>query len=355
MTGALRTRFTDLVGVRLPIVQTGMGWVAGARLAAATSEAGALGMIASATMSLEGLREAIARTSARTSNPFGVNLRPDMADLDERIALLHRSGIRIASFAGPPSGDNVRQLHDHGILVMPTVGAPRHAVKMAEIGVDAVIAQGAEGGGHTGSVPTTLLLPAVIGAVGDEIPVLGAGGFHSGQGLVAALAWGADGIAMGTRFLLTSDSRVPVPVKERYVSTSLFDTTVTKAIDGRPQRVIKTQLVERLQAARFLRMTAAVSAAVRFRATTGMSLRELVQQAASMHRDQGMPLSQVALAANAPMMTRKALVEGDLSAGILPTGQVVGTIEGIPSVSELLARISAEAELAMERVARGGR
>ena len=108
------------------------------------------------------------------------------------------------SFAGAPTKDAVARCHDAGVVVMPTVGARRHAEKVLEMGVDAVIAQGGEGGGHTGTVPTSLLLPQVVDAVGAEIPVLGAGGFHDGRGLVAALAYGADGIAMGTRFLLTA-------------------------------------------------------------------------------------------------------------------------------------------------------
>src|SRR3546814_20599597 len=114
---------------------------------------------------------------------------------------------------------------------MPTVGARRHAEKVREMGVDAVIAQGAEGGGHTGTVPTSLLLPDVGDAVGASIPGLGAGGFHDGRGLVAALAYGADGIAMGTRFLLTKESHVPDAVKDRYVGASVFDTVVTTALE----------------------------------------------------------------------------------------------------------------------------
>ena len=147
----------------------------------------------------------------------------------------------MVSFAGAPTKDAIARLHDAGALCIPTVGARRHAEKMLEWGVDAVIAQGGEGGGHTGTVPTSLLLPQVVDAVGASIPVLGAGGFHDGRGLVAALAYGADGIAMGTRFLLTQESRVPDDVKDRYVAASVFDTVVTTvdrrcAATGHPHR-----------------------------------------------------------------------------------------------------------------------
>src|SRR5207248_4030010 len=140
----------------------------------------------------------------RTDGPFGVNLRADQDDIGERIELLIRERVRVASFAQAPGERLVKQLRDAGVVTMPTVGARRHAEKVAAWGVDALIAQGAEGGGHTGVVPTSLLVPDVASAV--DIPVLAAGGFHNGQGLVAALAFGAAGVAMGTRFLLTKES-----------------------------------------------------------------------------------------------------------------------------------------------------
>lgn len=347
----LRTRFTELVGVELPIVQTGMGWVAGGGLTAATCRAGALGIIASATMSLDQLSAAIAQVKAGGSYPFGVNLLPEMPDLPERINLVAESGARLVSFAGPPSLQTVTRAHNAGLLAMVTVGAPRHAEKMVALGVDALIAQGSEGGGHTGSIPTSLLLPQTVAVVDGRVPVLGAGGFHSGQGLVAALALGAEGIAMGTRFLLTADSRVPLEVKQRYVAAGLNETVVTSAVDGKPQRVIVTSFVKSLQRAHLTRLPRAAAAAWRFRRSTGTPMKAFVHQGLEMRANQGLAWSQLALAANAPMMTRAALVEGDLSAGILPAGQVVGLIEGLPSVAELSTRIREEAEETLDRLA----
>ena len=181
-----------------------------------------------------------------------------------------REGVRLVSFAGAPTKDAIGRLHDAGILVMPTVGARRHAEKMLDWGVDAVIAQGGEGGGHTGTVPTSLLLPQVVDAVGHAIPVLGAGGFHDGRGLVAALAWGADGVAMGTRFLLTAESRVPDEIKARYLAASVTDTVVTTALDGAPQRVIRTETVDRLERSSLVtRLPRALRSALEFRKVTG--------------------------------------------------------------------------------------
>ncbi len=249
----LHTAFCDLVGVRYPIVQTGMGWVAGPRLVAATAEAGGLGVLASATMTYDELVTAIAEVRSRTDKPFGVNMRTDVADVGDRVALMIEHGVRVASFAQAPNPALVDRCKKAGLVVMPTIGARRHAEKVAEWGVDAVIAQGGEGGGHTGTVPTSLLLPAVVDAVGDRVVVVAAGGYFDGRGLVAALAYGASAIAMGTRFLLTEESRVPDEVKQVYLQTPVTGTVVSTAVDGAPQRVIRTDLVDHLEKSGWLR------------------------------------------------------------------------------------------------------
>ncbi len=347
----LRTRFCDLVGCRLPIVQTGMGWVSGANLTAATSAAGGFGILAAVTMTPEQLRAAVAGVKERTDAPFGVNFRADQPDLAERVAFVVGEGVKLVSFAGAPTKDAVARCHDAGVVVMPTVGARRHAEKVLEMGVDAVIAQGGEGGGHTGSVPTSLLLPEVVDAVGSEIPVLGAGGFHDGRGLVAALAYGADGIAMGTRFLLTQESHVPDVVKDRYTAATVFDTVVTTALDGAPQRVIRTEVIDRIERSpKLLRLPRAAAAALRFRKLTGTSLGDLLREGRAMRKNQDLTLSQLAMAANAPMLIRATMVEGKPEVGVLPTGQVTGVISELPTVAELLDRITTDAVAALKRL-----
>lgn len=189
----LSTRATELFAVRLPIVQTGMGWVSGASLTAATARAGGLGILASATMTLAELRTAIDEVRAVTDAPFGVNLLPNAPDANARIAMIIERSVPVASFAAAPKPDQVQRLSDAGVTTIVTVGAKRHAEKMVGIGVSAVIAQGGEGGGHTGTIPTTLLLPQVVDAcAGSDVVVLGAGGFFDGRGLVAALSLGAE-------------------------------------------------------------------------------------------------------------------------------------------------------------------
>ncbi len=345
----LQTRATALFGVSYPIVQTGMGWVAGPSLVTGTAEAGGLGILASATMTLDEMDSAIAEVRFRTERPFGVNLRPDAIDLDDRADRLVRAGVRVASFAGPPPATAAQRLRDGGVLVMPTVGARRHAEKMAELGADAILCQGGEGGGHTGSIPTSLLLPQVLDAV--DVPVIAAGGFHDGRGLAAALAWGADGVAMGTRFLLTAESKVPDQVKAVYLGTPVTGTVVSSSIDGKPQRVIRTRLVDSLESARLTRLVRAATNAWRFRGLTGTSMAAMLREGMAMRRSQELTWSQMAMAANAPMLTRATMVDGDVDAGILPTGQCVGVVDDLPTCAELIERIVAEALAALDRVA----
>jgi NAD(P)H-dependent flavin oxidoreductase YrpB (nitropropane dioxygenase family) len=243
----------------------------------------------------------------------------------------------------------VATLKKAGILTMPTVGAPRHAEKMEKLGVDLLIAQGGEGGGHTGDIATSLLVPQCVDAV--KVPVVAAGGFHDGRGLVAALAWGAAGIAMGTRFLLTRDSTVPDNVKQLYLGTALTGTVVTRAIDGAPQRVIRTEVIDRLERGGPLRrFWRALGNALRFRKLSGGSLRALLREGLAIRKRQELPWAQLLMAANAPMMTRASMVEGKPEVGILPTGQVVGVVGELPSVAELLERIEREAEDTLARL-----
>jgi NAD(P)H-dependent flavin oxidoreductase YrpB (nitropropane dioxygenase family) len=314
-------------------------------LVAATCEAGGLGVLASATMTLEQLAAAIAEVRSRTSAPFGVNLRTDVADVGDRIDLMIETGARVASFAQAPNPTLVARCKEAGLFVMPTVGARRHAEKVAEWGVDAVIAQGGEGGGHTGTVPTTLLLPQVVDAVGDRVLVLGAGGFFSGRGLVAALAYGAAGVAMGTRFLLSAESRVPDAVKGLYLETPVTGTVVTTKVDGAPQRVVRTQFVDHLESESWLRaLPRALRSAFQFRKESGTTLRALVREGRAMKAGNELTWAQVMMAANAPVMTKAALVEGRTDVGVLPTGQVVGVIDSLPPVAEIIGGMIAEAD-----------
>ncbi|WP_084959114.1 NAD(P)H-dependent flavin oxidoreductase [Thermoactinospora rubra] len=344
----MKTALTELVGCRHPIVQTGMGYVAGARLAAATSAAGGLGIIAAATMSVGQMTAAIREVRERTGAPFGVNIRSDADDAAERVEVMIREGVRVASFALAPRRELVERLRDAGVVTIPSVGARRHAEKVAAWGVDAVIVQGGEGGGHTGPVATTVLLPEVVDAV--DIPVIAAGGFFDGRGLVAALAYGAAGIAMGTRFLLTRDSPVPDAVKKAYLAAG--ETVVTTKVDGVPHRVLRTPFVDSLQRGGPGGFVRAVRNAMKFRRISGMSLPAMLREGRRMKHGRDLAWAQVLQAANTPMLLRAAMVDGRADLGVMASGQVVGVIEDLPSCEELIGRVMAEAEEVLKRLPR---
>ncbi|WP_343602512.1 (3aS,4S,5R,7aS)-5-hydroxy-7a-methyl-1-oxo-octahydro-1H-indene-4-carboxyl-CoA dehydrogenase [Mycobacterium sp.] len=344
-TSRISTPLTELVGVEHPVVQTGMGWVAGARLVSATANAGGLGILASATMTVDELAVAIGKVKAATDRPFGVNIRADAADAGDRVELMIREGVKVASFALAPKPELIARLKDAGTVVIPSVGAAKHARKVASWGADAVIVQGGEGGGHTGPVPTTLLLPSVLDAVqGSGIPVIAAGGFFDGRGLAAALSYGAAGVAMGTRFLLTSDSTVPDAVKTRYLEAALDGTVVTTRVDGMPHRVLRTGLVEKLESGSRARgFTAAVRNAAKFKKMSGMTWRSMIRDGLAMRHGKELSWSQVVMAANTPMLLKAGLVEGNTDAGVLASGQVAGIVDDLPSCADLIDAIVADA------------
>ncbi len=322
----MRTALTELVGVRHPVVQSGMGWVAGPRLVTAVAEAGALGILGSATMTPERLRAAIREVKSRTDQPFGVNLRADAGDAAERVAILVAEGVRVASFALAPSRELVARLKDAGVVVMPSVGARRHAEKVAAWGADAIVVQGGEGGGHTGPVATSVLYKR-------------------------QLAYGAAGIAMGTRFLLTSESTVPAAVKAAYLAASVHDVVVTDRVDGLPHRMLRTPFVAGLEGAgRGGALVRAVRHAAAFRRLSGLSWARLVRDGLAMRRGRDLRWSQVLLAANTPMLLRAAMVEGRTDVGVMAAGQVAGVISDLPSCGALVGRIMAEAEATLRRL-----
>ncbi len=346
----ISTPLTELLGIRYPVVQSAMGYVSGPRLVTAVCNAGGLGIIASATMSLAELRAAIKETQAGTTRPFGVNIRADAPDAGERVTAVIGAGVPVASFALAPKRELIAALKDAGVVTIASVGARRHAEKVAAWGIDAVIATGGEGGGHTGAVPTSLLIPQVVDAV--DIPVIAAGGFFDGRGLVAALAYGAAGIAMGTRFLLTSDSPVADAVKRVYLAAGLDGTVVTRRVDGVPHRVLRTPLVERLErGGRAATLLRSVRNAARFRDVSGLSGLELWREGRAMHRGGGLSWAQVLMAANTPMLLRAAMVDGRPDLGLMSSGQVAGLLEDLPSCAELISRVMDGAEACLAGLA----
>lgn len=347
-----KTPLTELLGCRYPIVQTAMGWVADAKLVAATSNAGGFGFLAAATMSTDLLKAEIAKLRTLTSAQFGVNFhmfQPNAAEVID-LCIANKDRVRAVSYGRGPDAKTIARFKAAGILCMPTVGALKHAQKAVELGADIITVQGGEGGGHTGSVPTTLLLPQVLEAV--RVPVVAAGGFYNGRGLAGALAYGASGIAMGTRFLMTADSPVPRATLQRYLDTKdPAQIRASTAVDGMPQRMIDNPFLLKLERGNLLqRLCVALASAWAWRAHTGMTLGHMLKTFVTALRE-GDGAIQTLMAANAPVLIQRAMVEGHPDEGVLPSGQVAANIQSLPTVAELIQAIVTEAQTRLAALA----
>ncbi len=339
---ALNTRLTEALGCRLPVIQTAMGWVATPDLVVASIEAGAFGFLAAAVMTAKECEQAIEHIQSKTQAPFGVNFHSFQPDADAIVDLVIERGVKAVSYGRAPAPKMIARLKDAGVLCVPTIGAGKHAKKAVEMGADIIVCQGGEGGGHTGETPTWLLLAQTMDAV--DVPVAAAGGFKDGRGLAAALAFGADGIAMGTRFLLTSDSPTPKETKARYLQAQVTEIPVSVALDGLPQRMIMNETLAKLEeAGPVSSLITSLKSALAFKELTGASLTTSLKSAWNMARKTDMTLAQTLMAPNAPMIIQKAMVDGKPEDGVLPSGQVAGLIDDLPSCAELLQQIETEA------------
>jgi len=233
-----RTDICDLFGIEHPIVLAGLGGVAMADLVAAVSNAGGLGVIGAATLGPEELRREIRKTRELTSNPFAVDLlAPDPEPIRPHMQVLYEEGIKIfvAGLAVP--GAFIEEMHARGMIVVVMCGKVAHAVKAEAAGADVVAAQGTEAGGHTGEIGTLALVPQVVDAV--KIPVLAAGGITDGRGVAAALALGAQGAIIGTRFIATPEAAAAPSYRRALVESSEEDTIRTRCYTGKPARAVR--------------------------------------------------------------------------------------------------------------------
>ena len=342
----LKTPLTELLGCKYPIVQTAMGWVADPVLVAGTGNAGGFGFLAGATIPPEEMERDIIRVKDLTNANFGVNFHMYQPNADVIVDLVIKHNVKAVSYSRSPGPEFVKKLKDNGVVCMPTIGLPKHATKAIEMGADVVTVQGGEGGGHTGAIPTSLLIPQVVDATGGKIPVVAAGGFKDGRGLVAALSWGAAGIAMGTRFLMTKESPVPMATKERYVAcSSPTEIVVSTAMDGLPQRMVMNEMLAELErAGAAKKLIIALINGLKFRKFTGASIFDLLKSALAMSKSGEITPAQAIMSANAPMIIQKAMVDGLPEQGVLPSGQVAGVIHELLTCEEIIIGIMKEAE-----------
>ncbi len=302
----IRTPLCDLLGIEHPILQGGMAWAATAELAAAVSNAGGLGIVGAGDQPPEVVRQELRRLRELTDRPFGANVPLFTAGVEDRLQVFIDEGVSVVTVGGGNAGPYLERLQRAGIRVIPVVASVALARRMARQGVDALIAEGMESGGHIGDVSTLALVPQVVEVV--ELPVIAAGGIADGRGLAAALALGAVGIQMGTRFICTTEC----PAHERYkqVIVKAHDraTIVTGSSFGHPVRCIRGPFVRRLEELE----------------REGISEEEFIAFGAG--------------------TLRSAIVDGDVQRGSVMAGQSAGLVYDVVPVKELIRRIIVEAE-----------
>src|SRR5580658_402130 len=244
----VKTRLTEMLNIEHPVMLAGMGGVAYSALAAAVSNAGGYGCLGASTMSSERLAREIAATRELTTKPFGVDLLTAFPDtLTHNVELLIEGGAStFVAGLGVPS-HVIDLCHEHGVLVISMCGKVEHALRARDAGCDVVVAQGTEAGGHTGTVATFPLVPLIVDAVGDSIPVVAAGGVFDGRGLAAALALGADGVWVGTRFIATTEARALPGFRESILEAREDGTVITRAFTGKTMRALKNETTERYE------------------------------------------------------------------------------------------------------------
>lgn len=339
----MKTALTTLLGCRYPVIQTAMGWVADANLVAATGNAGGFGFIAGAVMTPAEIEQQIVAVKTASDAPFGVNFHMFVPDAEAIVELCIKYQVAAVSYSRSPVPALVSRLKAANIVCIPTIGAAKHAAKAVAMGADALVVQGGEGGGHTGGVASTVLLPEVVRSV--DVPVVAAGGFKDGDGLVAALAFGASGIAMGTRFLLSQESPVPLATKQCYLNATPDQMVVRTVLDGIPQRMLYNRYLRSLESSSSAGMLLrAVKNGLAFSRMTESSLLAMLKSAWQMSRSGDVTFAQTLMAANAPMMIQQAIVAGQPDRGVLPGGQIAGTIDDLPAVAELIEQIMNQAQ-----------
>jgi nitronate monooxygenase len=339
----MKTRITELLGIDHPIIQAGMNYGAYPPLVAAVSNAGGLGIIGAGSMTADELRQNIRKAKGMTDKPFGVNLLATSPIIDELIDVMVEEKIPVASYGRGDPKKIVERTKPHGILNVPTVGAVRHALRVEEYGADAIIIQGMEGGGHTSYISTLVLLPQVANSV--KIPVIAAGGFCDGRGLVAALALGAEGISMGTRFALTQESAIPDSIKQFYLNSSGDDAVITTRVTGTRCRGLENRLVKMVESERRgLALKEGISSLLELRRAFNVPVWQVMLSGLRMKKAYEIPVDQLGNAAAGNERIKKALVDGDSEWGFMPCGQVSARIDDIPSCRELIERIVNEAD-----------
>ncbi len=341
--GFLKNRLTELLGIKYPIVQCGMVWVSTVPMVAAVCNAGGLGILTASEQTPDQLRRNIDKIRELTGNkPFGVNVAPAFPGYRPALETIVKEKVPVLSH-GLGNPFQVLGGKPEGLIFMPTVGSVKQAMWMQHGGADAVVVHGLEGGGHPGTIASSVLIPKTADSI--TIPIVAAGGFCDGRGLIAALALGADGVGMGTRFAVSQESAVPQNIKEWYVKASESRPTISLKYDGLHLRAIKGEKIQKYKGW-WTRPWALIGAQSAMRKGYGLSMGEMMKVGRDM-RKLGLPIFQ--MLAGYPM-GRNTLIGGEEKRGLLPAGQVTGRITDIPTCQEIVERVVIEAYQALNAV-----
>lgn len=341
----MKTRITELFGIRHPILLSGMSWISVPEMVAAVSNAGGLGILATGPLDPEQTREAVRTIRRLTDQPFGANASLMLPGALRNAEVLLSEKVPVINFALGKGDWLVREAHAYGGRVVATVTNPYHARRAQDYRSDAVIATGHEAAGHGGAVTSLLLIPTLADQL--DIPVIAAGGFADGRGLAAALALGAEGIAMGTRFMATRESALHANFKRLALEMGAGDTLYSPRFDGIPCRVLSTPAARRA-IRRPLNWPAAF---IHARAIARQMDLPFVKLFFGVIASGWKNARQLAYFANAFPRVLAATEAGDVETGVLPAGQATGLVRDEPTVADLIARIVRETEEAERRLA----
>ena len=338
----METRITKLLGIEYPLVLSGMTGISTPELVAAVCNAGGLGILATGDLGIEDIAPAVRRIRELTDKPFGANVPLLIPGTDQKAKILFEEKVPVINYSLGKGDWLVKAAHEYGGKVIATVVTHKHALAAVRDGADALIVTGHEAAAHGGDATSLVLVPSIADAV--DVPVIAAGGFADGRGIAAALALGADGVAMGTRFMNTQESPVHPNMKALSVQKTVHDTVYTKKLDGIPCRAMKSKGAFRLIKSRFVILKAMYNSRAAAKAY-GFPWLKLALGILILGPEKAMALARLA---NAFGPMQMSMTQGDVDKGVLLLGQVTGIVHDTPTVSELMERIVDETRLATE-------
>lgn len=340
----MKTRITELFGIKYPIILSGMSWISVPKMVAAVSNAGGLGILATGALDAAQTRKAIKEIRTLTDKPFGANATLYFPGANENAKVLLDEQVPVINFALGKGDWIVKRAHEYGGKVVATVVNATHGKKAQDYGCDAVIATGYEAAAHGEAVSSLVLIPHLADAL--NVPVIAAGGIGDGRGFAAALALGAEGVAMGTRFMTTKESPLHANYKKLAIEKQVYNTLYSPRIDGIYCRVLDTKAAREAERKGFNPLVALVNSYV---IAQNMKL-PYFKVFFSLMGQGYKSMKQLAHMALAFDYFQKATEEGDMQVGVLPVGQVMGLIHDEPSVAEVIERIVSEAKAQQQRL-----